>query len=55
VTYENPDHTGTYGVGGPETDIMCWGLNPNVGVFFNAGFLEDIGLSAKKQDLDCRR
>ena len=54
VTYGNPNHSGKYGVGGPETDINCWGLNPNVGIFFNSGFFKGFGVSAKSQNLDCK-
>ena len=54
VTYGNPNHSGTYGVGGPETGITCWGLNPNSGVFFNSGFLEGFGVSVKTENLDCK-
>ena len=53
LTFGNPNHTGTYGVGGPETSITCWGLNPNVGVFSNSGLFKGLGVSAKSQNLDC--
>ena len=53
VTYGNPNHTGKYGIGGPDTNIKCWGFNPNIGTFFNSGFLKGFGISAKSQNLDC--
>ena len=53
VTYGNPNHTGKYGIGGPDTNIKCWGFNPNIGVFFNSGFFKGFGISAKSQNLDC--
>ena len=54
VTYGNPNHSGTYGVGGPETSITCWGLNPNIGVFYNSGFLKGFGVSANLQNRECK-
>ena len=49
----NPNHSGTYGVGGPETDMTCWGLNPNIGVFANSGLFKGFGVVAKSRNLDC--
>ena len=40
-------------MGGPETKATCWGLNPNLGVFANSGFLKGFGASVKSQNLDC--
>ena len=52
-TFGNAIQTGTYGVGGPETSVTCWGLNPNVGVFVNSGFFKGFGVSVRSQNLDC--
>jgi len=52
-TFGNATQTGTYGVGGPETSVTCWGLNPNVGVFVNSGFFKGFGVSVRSQNLDC--
>ena len=53
LTFGNPNHTGAYGISGPETSLTCWGLNPNVGVFSNSGFCKGFGVSSKSQNLDC--
>ena len=53
VKYGNPNHKGEYGIGGPDSDMTCWGLNPSVGVFSNSGLFKGFGVVAKSQNLDC--
>ena len=53
TNYPTVSGTGTYGVGGPETNVTCWGFNPNIGVFVNSGFLKGFGVVAKSNNLDC--
>ena len=53
ILFGNPNHSGTYGVGGPDTSIKCWGFTPNIGVFFNSGNLKGFGISAKSEFLNC--
>ena len=53
MIFGNPNHSGTYGVGGPDTSIKCWGFTPNIGVFFNSGNLKGFGISAKSEFLNC--
>ena len=53
MIFGNPNHSGTYGVGGPDTSFKCWGFTPNIGVFFNSGNLKGFGISAKSEFLNC--
>ena len=53
MLFGNPNHSGTYGVGGPDTSFKCWGFTPNLGVFFNSGKLKGFGISAKSEFLNC--
>ena len=53
MIFGNPNHSGTYGVGGPDTSIKCYGFTPNIGVFFNSGNLKGFGISAKSEFLNC--
>lgn len=54
ILFGNPNHKGKYGIGGPDTDFTCWGLNPKVGVFSKSGSFKGFGISAKTQNLDCK-
>jgi len=51
--FGNPNHTGKYGIGGPDTNFTCWGLNHKVGVFSKSGLFKGFGISTKSQNLDC--
>ena len=53
TNYPTDSGTGTYGVGGPETDVNCWGYAPIIGVFANSGFLKGFGLSSSATTFDC--
>ena len=53
MIFGNPNHSGVYGVGGPDTSIKCWGFTPNIGVFINSGDLKGFGISAKSEFLNC--
>ena len=45
--------SGTYGVGGPETFVKCFGLTPNLGFFINSGFFKGYGFSIENLILNC--
>lgn len=45
--------SGNYGEGGAETFVKCFGLTPNIGFFFNSGFLKGYGISLENLILEC--
>ena len=45
--------SGTYGEGGPETFVKCFGLTPNLGFFINSGFFKGYGFSIENLILEC--
>ena len=49
TNYPTDSGTGTYGVGGPKTDVNCWGYAPIIGVFANSGLLKGFGFLHQQQ------
>ena len=45
--------SGTYGVGGAETFVKCFGATPNLGFFVNSGFFKGYGFSIENLILEC--
>ena len=45
--------SGNYGEGGAETFVKCFGITPNLGFFFNSGFLKGYGFSIENLILEC--
>ena len=46
-------NSGTYGVGGAETFVECYGITPNLGFFKSSGFLKGYGFSIENLKLEC--
>ena len=45
--------SGTYGVGGAETFVKCFGATPNLGFFVNSGLFKGYGFSIENLILGC--
>ena len=46
-------NSGTYGVGGAETFVECYGITPNLGFFKSSGFFKGYGFSIENLILEC--
>ena len=46
-------HSGTYGVGGAETFVECYGITPNFGFFKSSGIFKGYGFSIENLKLEC--
>ena len=46
-------HSGTYGVGGAETFVECYGITPNLGFFKSSGIFKGYGFSIENLKLEC--
>ena len=46
-------NSGTYGVGGAETFVECYGITPNLGFFKSSGFFKGYGFSMENLILEC--
>ena len=45
--------SGTYGVGGAETFVECYGITPNFGFFKSSGIFKGYGFSIENLKLEC--
>ena len=53
TNYPTTSGKGVYGEGGPETDVDCKGITPNIGAFINSGFFKGFGLTIDNVILSC--
>ena len=53
TNYPTTSGKGLYGEGGPETDVDCKGITPNIGAFINSGYLKGFGLTIDSVILSC--